>query len=59
MEVKEIRLRIVQTMAPMASKHALSGDELVDICGKLEQYVTKGVTPAPKPKASKPQPQKG
>ena len=39
MQADEVRLDLVKAMIPVASRHGLTGDELVEICARLEKYV--------------------
>lgn len=34
-----VRLELVKVMAPLASRHGFTGDELVNTCTRLEKYV--------------------
>lgn len=50
----EIRLELVKIVVPTASRHGLTGDEVVSACTSLEKYVLglqpSGETPAPPPR---------
>lgn len=39
MQAGEIRLDLVKAMIPVASRHGLTGDEIVETCARLEKYV--------------------
>ena len=39
MQADEIRLDLVKAMIPVASRHGLTGDEIVETCARLEKYV--------------------
>lgn len=39
MQADEIRLDLVKAMIPVASRHGLTGDEIVKTCARLEKYV--------------------
>lgn len=39
MQAGEIRLDLVKAMIPVASRHGLTSDEIVETCARLEKYV--------------------
>lgn len=39
MQADEVRLDLVKAMIPVASRHGLTGDEIVETCARLEKYV--------------------
>lgn len=39
MQAGEIRLDLVKVMIPVASRHGLTSDEIVETCARLEKYV--------------------
>ena len=39
MQADEIRLDLVKAMIPVASRHGLTSDEIVETCARLEKYV--------------------
>ena len=39
MQEDEIRLDLVKAMIPVASRHGLTSDEIVETCARLEKYV--------------------
>ena len=39
LEPDSVRLEIVKAVIPVASRHGLTGDELVNTCTRLEKYV--------------------
>lgn len=39
LEPDAVRLEIVKAVIPVASRHGLAGDELVNTCTRLEKYV--------------------
>ena len=39
MQADEVRLDLVKAMIPVASRHGLTGDEIVETCTRLEKYV--------------------
>jgi len=54
MEPVEVRLELIKALIPTASRHGLTGDEMVGTCTLLEKYVLgsqpSGETPAPPPR---------
>ena len=54
MQADEIRLDLVKAMIPVASRHGLTGDEIVKTCARLEKYVlglsSVGEAPTPTPR---------
>ena len=39
MQADDVRLDLVKAMIPVASRHGLTSDEIVEICSRLEKYV--------------------
>lgn len=39
MQADEVRLDLVKAMIPVASRHGLTSDEIVETCARLEKYV--------------------
>lgn len=39
MQADDVRLDLVKAMIPVASRHGLTGDEIVETCARLEKYV--------------------
>ena len=39
MQGDEVRLDLVKAMIPVASRHGLTSDEIVETCARLEKYV--------------------
>lgn len=39
MEASEVRLRLMEVLVPIASKHSLVSGEIVAVCTQLERYV--------------------
>jgi len=39
MQADEVRLDLVKAMIPVASRHGLTSDEIVETCTRLEKYV--------------------
>lgn len=54
MEPADVRLELVKVVVPTASRHGLTGSEVVSTCTLLEKYVLglqpSGETPAPPPR---------
>lgn len=54
MEAPDVRLELVKAVVPIASRHGLTGDEIVETCTRLEKYVlglpSVGELPAPTPR---------
>ena len=49
MQEDEIRLDLVKAMIPVASRHGLTSDEIVETCARLEKYVIGSPTVADPP----------
>ena len=39
MQADDVRLDLVKAMIPVASRHGLTSDEIVETCARLEKYV--------------------
>ena len=39
MQADDVRLDLVKAMIPVASRHGLTSDEIVETCTRLEKYV--------------------
>ena len=39
MQADEVRLDLAKAMIPVASRHGLTSDEIVETCARLEKYV--------------------
>lgn len=62
MEAPDIRLELVKVVVPIASRHSLTGDEIIETCTRLEKYVLGlqpvGELPAPTPRKTLTRPAK-